>query len=90
MQEMYNNNLISVKELSSAQIDYQRMRVNVRDLNFETVETEKLGSRRTSLRSVRVCNDRLTIYLVRLQQLPEEIELLRNFQCGISRIFNNV
>lgn len=54
MQEMYNNNLISVKELSSAQIDYQRMRVNVRDLSFETVETEKLGSRRTSLRSVRV------------------------------------
>lgn len=41
MKEMYNSNLISVKELSGAQMNYQRMRVNIRDLNFEKNATEQ-------------------------------------------------
>ncbi|WP_127549461.1 methyl-accepting chemotaxis protein [Paenibacillus amylolyticus] len=78
MQEMYNNNLISVKELSSAQIDYQRMRVNVRDLSFETVETEKTRITENIASIRQSVNDRLTIYRP-LATTPEEIELLRNF-----------
>lgn len=76
MQEMYNNNLISVKELSSAQIDYQRLRVNVRDLNFETVAaaktkiTENIATIRQSM------EDRLATYRP-LATTPEEMELLR-------------
>ncbi|MFE6075872.1 methyl-accepting chemotaxis protein [Paenibacillus sp. NPDC057886] len=78
MQNMYNNNLISVHELSSAQIDYQRMRVNVRDLSFETVKAEETRIIE-SIASVRQSvNDHLAIYRP-LATTPEEIELLRNF-----------
>lgn len=38
---MYGNNLFSVKELSAAQISYQRIRVNLRDMASATAASDK-------------------------------------------------
>ncbi|MDF2721832.1 MAG: methyl-accepting chemotaxis protein [Paenibacillus sp.] len=41
VKEVYNNNLMSIKELSNAQINYQMMRVAVRDMSVNTNKAEK-------------------------------------------------
>ncbi|WP_339255983.1 methyl-accepting chemotaxis protein [Paenibacillus sp. FSL R5-0713] len=76
MQEMYNNNLISVRELSSAQVDYQRLRVNVRDLNFETVAAEQTRVTENMATIRQSMEERIATYRP-LATTPEETELLR-------------
>ncbi|WP_135557104.1 methyl-accepting chemotaxis protein [Paenibacillus cymbidii] len=40
MKVLYNNNLISVRDLSAAEISYQKMRVTLRDLSIASTKTE--------------------------------------------------
>ncbi|WP_338539938.1 methyl-accepting chemotaxis protein [Paenibacillus tundrae] len=78
MQEMYNNNLMSVKELSAAQVDYQRMRVGVRDLNTESIDAEQTRIM-DNIASIRqTLDDHINNYRA-LATTPQESDLLRNF-----------
>lgn len=83
MQELYDNNLISIKELSTAQTEYQRMRVNIRDLNFVTVAAEKtkITDNITAIRES--LDQRIAVYRP-LATTPEEMELLRKLDTQYS------
>jgi len=39
--EMYNNNLISVRDLSAVQINYEKLKVRLRDLAIAPAKAEK-------------------------------------------------
>ncbi|GGH41679.1 methyl-accepting chemotaxis protein [Paenibacillus silvae] len=79
MEELYNNNLVSVRELTSAQVEYQRLRVNIRDLNNEKVAaeqtriTENMASIRQSL------EERFATYRP-LATTAEESEMFRKLE----------
>lgn len=76
--EMYNNNLMSVRELGAAQSNYQRMRVNIRDLNYEkdAAEQTRIVQNINSLRDT--IDNQIQGYRP-LATTPEESEILSKF-----------
>lgn len=78
MKEMYSNNLISIKELSGSQMNYQRMRVNIRDLNFEknTAEQARIIENINNIKATIM--DQIKGYRP-LATTPKEVDLLQQF-----------
>ncbi|KAA8786066.1 methyl-accepting chemotaxis protein [Paenibacillus sp. 4624] len=89
MKEMYNNNLMSVKDLSGAQMNYQRMRVNIRDLNFEKSAAEQ-NRIVDNINNIKASIQNQIDGYRPLATTPEESELLSKFDTQYSnymRIF---
>ncbi|PYE51216.1 methyl-accepting chemotaxis protein [Paenibacillus barcinonensis] len=90
MQDMYNSNLISVRELSSAQIEYQRMRVNIRDLGTETDATKRSDIRENITKIQTSLESRLSAYrsLANTEQEAALLTELNDQYNGYIQLYN--
>ncbi|CQR56708.1 methyl-accepting chemotaxis protein [Paenibacillus riograndensis] len=78
MKAMYGNNLISVRDLSAAQINYQTMRVYLRDMSTTTVSGEVSGYKEKIETTRQEINKLVDRYRPLATTLKEQ-ELLRGF-----------
>ncbi|AIQ69652.1 methyl-accepting chemotaxis protein [Paenibacillus graminis] len=78
MKEMYNNNLISVRDLSAAQIKYQAIRVFLRDMSIATTAEEISGYKEQIEKAIGEIEKHINNYRP-LATTPKEQELLGNF-----------
>lgn len=78
MDEMYDNNLISVKELSAAQINFQKMNVLLRDMSSENVPAE-VAKIRENINAVRETITKNVDNYRPLASTAEEKETLKSF-----------
>ncbi|MFB5269053.1 methyl-accepting chemotaxis protein [Paenibacillus enshidis] len=78
MTEMYNNNLISVRNLSAADGSFQSIRVNVRDISTAPTQAEKQELSANLDKTLQTFNDRVDAYRP-VSFTPEEKELLAQF-----------
>lgn len=78
MKELYNNNLISVRDLSAAQIKYQSIRVALRDMSIAKAAEEKSGYKEQIEKATGEIEQFINNYRP-LATTPKEQELLGNF-----------
>ncbi|KWX89097.1 chemotaxis protein, partial [Paenibacillus riograndensis] len=78
MKEMYNNNLISVRDLSAAQIKYQSIRVALRDMSIAKAAEEISGYKEQIEKATGEIEQYFNNYRP-LATTPKEQELLGNF-----------